>query len=396
MEPNLRDVLPSAAAALGVPMLPGWRDFHNEWGIPATNKICVVMVDGMGFELLRDRSGHAPFMGREVRTGHRLGCGFPSTTATSLSSLATGLPPGAHGMLGYLVRDPASGRLLNELSWKSLPIPGTAEAKRPPTTWPDGPDPKQWQRQRNVFEQVASQGMSALQVGPKKFAASGMTLASFRGAQFVVAESLADRVQVSVDALQRLDQVLVYLYWGDLDKVGHQAGCGSFDWGDELTAIDSAMQTLTRQLPADAVLVVTADHGMVDIPDAHKIDVAHTPHLAKGVALVGGEPRAPMVYCHPGEGEATAQRWREFLGDRAVVATRQEAIDRGWYGKVEPWVVDRIGDVVANMVKDYSVHDSRTQGESWHTMIGMHGAQTVAETDIPVITIVGEQYSQKR
>jgi len=38
-----------------------------------------------------------------------LTAGFPSTTVTSLGSLGTGLPPSAHGMLGYQVAIPGTG-----------------------------------------------------------------------------------------------------------------------------------------------------------------------------------------------------------------------------------------------------------------------------------------------
>lgn len=371
---NLRDVLPTAAASLGVPLLPKWRSFQQEWGIPDTTKICVVLVDALGYELLRDRSGHAPYLAGLLRHGHKLQCDFPSTTATSLGSFGTGVAPGAHGIMGYLVRDPASDRLFNELSWNC------------------DVDPAEWQSETTVFEHSARHGVRSVQIGPAKFANSGMTIASFRGAQFIAAEQLEDRVHAAARALRKPEPTLAYLYWGDLDTVGHQAGCESLAWGDELTAVDSAIRLLERLIPADAVVVVTADHGMVDIPETHRFDVAHTPALAQDVRYVGGEPRAPMAYCLPEHTEAVAQRWRDFLGSKAEVATRAEAISRGWYGPVKPEVEGRIGNVIANMLGDYSVHDSRFQGTSWHTMIGMHGSMSSAETDIPLMTIVGERF----
>ncbi len=103
-----------------------------------------------------------------------------------------------------------------------------------------------------------------------------------RGGAFVAAHSLDDRVDAAVAACRATPRSLVYVYWGELDKVGHVHGCQSWEWGEELARIDEAVRRLAERLPGDAVLVVTADHGMVDVAFEDRVDLAYEPELAPG------------------------------------------------------------------------------------------------------------------
>ena len=127
--------------------------------------------------------------------------GFPTTTATSMGTFGTGLPPGAHGLAGYLVVDPATGRVFNELTWK------------------DGPNPQAWQPNPTVFERADAAGLRPAMIGPGYFDGSGLTNAALRGATFYPAEGLDDRVDAALAATRRGHR-LVYLYWGEIDKAG--------------------------------------------------------------------------------------------------------------------------------------------------------------------------------
>jgi hypothetical protein len=341
--------------------------------LPETRNVVVVLVDGLGDHLLRRRGGHAPFLSRlqampEART---LRSGFPSTTATSLGSLGTGLAAGGHGLVGTDVLDPDRGVLFNELSWDPLV------------------DPRRWQPMPTVFERLVAAGFGAVHVGPAFMSGSGLTTAVLRGARFVSATGLSDRVDAAVAAAASSSvPSLIYVYWGELDKTGHVHGCESWQWGDELTAIDRELGRLVQLLPAGTLVVVTADHGMVDIPFHDRIDVAHEPELQRGVAVVGGEPRAVQLYCEPDQQDAVAGRWRARLGDSVTVLTRAEAVAEGWFGAVRPGVERRIGDVVLSAVADTAIVDSRTMRAAVLRLLGVHGAATEPETAVPLLLTV--------
>ena len=242
----------------------------------------VVLVDGLGYELVRRRGGHAPFLRSLLPAAYRISAGFPSTTATSMGTFGTGLPPGSHGLLGYEVLVPGEDRLLNELSWEH------------------GPDPLAWQTQRTVFELAEADGVAVTSIGPGFFDGSGLTRAALRGGRFRAAAALPARVDAALLALRSDRRSLVYLYWGDLDKVGHVHGCQSWEWGDELEGIDAELARLVRSVPSDTAVYITADHGMVDAPHALRIDLAYDDELSAGVRHVGGEPRSLQLYCEHG------------------------------------------------------------------------------------------------
>lgn len=366
---TLAEVLPAVAASLGAPVDEGTSGLR----LPEAARAVVLLVDGLGDVLLRARSGHAPFLRSLLDGGRRLSSGFPSTTATSMGSFGTGLPPGAHGLVGYEVLDPARDVLLNELSWEPYV------------------DPRRWQPNPTVFERLQAAGVPVTRVGPGFFEGSGLTESALRGGGFVAAESFDARVDAAVEALTAAPRGLVYVYWGDLDKVGHVHGCQSWEWGEELTRVDDAVRRLAEQLPSDTALHVTADHGMVDVPMEDRLDLAHEPDLAAGVRHSGGEPRALHLYCEPGAAPDVLAAWTERLDGRAWVRGRDDAVTDGWFGAVSPQVLPRLGDVVVATAADIAVVDSRHQRPQLLSLIGLHGSLTPQETAVPLLSVLGSK-----
>lgn len=382
MNPTLADVLPAVATALGTP-LSGPPDDGGAAGTDAARLVLepaqhavVVLLDGLGEQLLARRGGHAPFLNslRLNGCGQVISCGFPSTTATSLAMFGTGRLPGQHGLVGLDVLDPARGVLFSELAWDPMV------------------DPRRWQPEPTVFEQLAADGVDVVRVGPAYFDGSGLTEAALRGGRFAAAAALDQRVEATVAALRAVGshgRGFVYLYWGEIDKVGHVTGCESWQWGEELATVDAALSRLVARLSRDTLVVITADHGMVDVPFADRVDVAHEPTLAAGVELVGGEPRGLHLYCRPGAVDDVLAAWRERLGDRVELLRRQDAIAAGWFGPVHPRVMARIGDVVGSARSTTAVIDSRTARKEVLALLGLHGARTDAEQLVPLLVTRG-------
>ena len=167
-----------------------------------------------------------------------------------------------------------------------------------------------------------------------------------------MAETLQDRVEAAGRAL-REGRRAVYLYWGDVDHVGHSRGFASPEWVAELEHLDAGMGLLARTLPKGTLLVVTADHGMVDVGE--RIDVSQEPGLAEGVELLAGEERALHVYT--GDAARLAERWRGILGGRALVMTKDEALGTGVFGRAGRRAYEAMGDVVSFQASNLSVVD---------------------------------------
>lgn len=364
---SLADVLPAAATALGLDVA---RASQTLPALPAARNVVVLLVDGLGDVQLRDRAGHAPFL-KAMRSVAPLAAGFPSTTATSMGMFGTGLPPGGHGLVGLDVLDPARDVLFNELAWD-----------------PDV-DPREWQPAPTVFQQLVATGYDVVRIGPAYFDGSGLTEAALRGGRFVAAESLGGRVDAALEAVRSMRRGLAYVYWGELDKVGHVHGAASWEWTQELERVDAFTRRLAEGLPSDTVLVVTADHGMVDVPFADRLDLAQEADLRAGVRHAGGEPRALHLYCRSGAAPDVLAAWRERLGGLMDVRTREEAIRAGWFGPVAPHVLPRIGDVVTAATGRIAVVDSRRARPELLGLLGLHGARTDAERLVPLLITEG-------
>lgn len=335
--------------------------------LPRAERVVVVLVDGLGLAQLRERRGHAPTL-RPFLDGARALCSaFPSTTASSLGLLGTGCAPGLTGMVGYTARS-ADGRLGNLVSWTGLG------------------DPADVQREPTVLEQASAGGLAVTSVGLRRFDGSGLTRAVLRGARHVGVDDLGERADAAARALRAPG--LVYLYFGEVDKVGHHTGWTSDAWGDAVTDVDRAIGRLLRIVPRGTLVLVTADHGMVDVDLAHRHDVTAATHLIEDVTMIAGEPRMSHVHVRDGaEPGAVAERWQDVLGDDAVVLTRDDAVGAGLLGPLAEHVAPTVGDVLVLATGQATIVDPRTQSAASLELRGVHGSLTPAETDVPLVAL---------
>jgi len=361
-ESSLADLASSVLASLGVTSEP------NPLQLPPAERACLLVVDGLGWELLREHPAAAPFLSELAVAGRPLTAGFPATTATGLASLGTGRPPGQHGVLGYQVAVPGEGRLLNALRWDQRV------------------DPVSWQPGSTIFERAAAAGISAFRVAHHSLGGTGLSVATMRGAEVLAADTFGALVGEAAAAFGTSDRVLAMVYHGELDATGHVFGCASDAWRYHLGHVDKLAEQLAGALPPGTALHVTADHGMVDVPLQDRIDADMVPALRAGVALLGGEPRARHVYARPGAAGDVLVAWREILGHRAWVASRDEAIADGWFGPVDDRLAPRIGDVVAAPAGPYAVVATEAEPRE-SALIGMHGSLTPADQLVPLLTM---------
>jgi hypothetical protein len=358
---SLGDVLPAVARGLGVDAgLP-----ETTLELPEAQGYVVFLVDGLGFELLRAHPSYAPYLASLVDGSVPATAGVPSTTATSLTSFGTALTPGTHGVVGFTSRIPGTDDLLNALMWSKQV------------------DPVEWQPHPTAFSRLAGAGVSTAVVNKREFSSSGLTIAGSRGAEYIGADKPGERTVAVVSAAGRLPS-LTYVYDGDLDWTGHRYGVASPQWRAQLEAVDAAAEHLRETLPAAVRLVVVADHGMVDSPASARIEVDDHPELKDGVAVFGGEARFRHIYCRGGAVNDVLQTWTAFLGDRALVLSRDEALALGWFGELTPMVRPRLGDMVVACRDDVSII-STTDFPYENMLIGMHGSLTSAEMLIPIL-----------
>jgi hypothetical protein len=258
------------------------------------------------------------------------------------------------------------------------------------TGWDGAVDPAQWQRVPTVFETAAVDGVSSFAIGAERFRDSGFTQAVLRGAQYRAGETIADRFAKARAVLDSTTGALVYLYVPELDQAAHALGWQSGKWLRKLEEVDAAVTELAAGLRRTEGLLVTADHGMLDVPARSHILFDSEPELVDGIRFVAGDPRCLQLHFESDASEAhrerVLQRWRAAEGGRAWVASREEAIDAGWFGaEVHPEVVPRIGDILVAARKAVAYYDSRSATPKAQNMVGQHGSFSGEELGVPLL-----------
>lgn len=373
---TLADLTRSVLGRLGV---DGHDDVVGLDGLAP--RVVLLVADGLGHEQLLAARSTAPNL--VAATDRTLDAGFPATTVTSLASIGTGRPPAQHGLIGYAVALPDHDQPLNQLGWRIGMRAGGFDAR-------EAVVPESWQPRRTALEDASEAGVATTVVVHPAFLDSGLTRAALRGGRRVAARGLDATLDAALVAATAHDApTLVYAHYPDVDWAGHREGPGSPVWRAAVGALDRALGRIRRDLPDDVEILVTADHGMVEVPDDAVVELADRPHLLDGVRVVAGEPRVRQVALDVGaDPDEVADRWRESLGDRAVVATREEALAGGWFGpEVDDAARRRVGDLVVQVTAGSVVH--RRVDPHGGRQRGQHGAATTAELHVPLARVRG-------
>ena len=354
-EVSLSQILPSVAGALQV------RGYVDAIQLGEPQHVVCCLVDGLGSAQLREYALSAPVL--SSMTGPRAATTIPSTTPVALGSFGTGELPGAHGIVGSSFWLPEFEDVLVPLQW-SPAIPALAIQPEP-----------------TMLELMAAAGVHVTTVAPEAYRNSGLTRAVLRGGVYEAAEDTIQRVRGVLAATATSLRSFTYVYWPQLDRIGHEFGVGSTEWRDALQRVDQLVEALRSALPANSALVVTSDHGMVNCHTRVPVDVGAA--FTDGVWLVAGEPRARHVYAKPGQAVQVAARWQEALGDRAQVVLKEELLSSGVIGPAIQEIAERIGDVVVFARSDVALTSAMDRRVS--ALTGQHGAMTREEWEIPCL-----------
>jgi hypothetical protein len=324
-------------------------------------QIVLLVLDGLGWEQLRDRAAAAPTL--TAATGGPITSVAPSTTACALTSLTTGLPPAVHGVVGYRVR--ARDQVLNVLSWRT----GDGDARR--TIPPRGFQPF------TPFPRAC--GARTPVVSRSDYRTTGFSAAHLAGAELYPWHTASGLV-VEVRRLLERGERFVYTYYDGVDRVSHAWGLGDH-YEAELRAADRLVADLLEVLPPGAVLVVTADHGQVEVGPSTEV-LGH--EVMDDVVLLSGEGRFRWLHTRPGAAQDVAAAAKEAFGHVAWVRTLEELVDEGWLGgEPVPAVAERMGDVALVPFAPTAFLDPADTGEQ--RLVGRHGSLTSAEMLVPLV-----------
>jgi hypothetical protein len=319
--------------------------------------VVLLVLDGLGWNAVRDRPADLPTIA--AMTGGPITTVVPSTTATALTSITTGLPPSRHGLVGY--RFLFDGSVLNVLRWEAR------DAKRTP-------DPFDVQRHAPFL------GREVPVVTRGEFRTSGFTQAHLRGVPFVGWYATSTLVEhCRRRALAKTP--LVYAYYPGVDTVAHEFGLHDEYYTRELMFVDALVRGLLDALPTDTVLLVTSDHGQVHLEREDWIDIDQ---LKDRVEVMAGDGRFRSLYAPRGGGRDLAAAARDLVGDNAWVFTRRELLEDGWLGSGAAGTIPgRIGDVTLAARAPVAFVDPALPHE--RKLRSSHGSLTPDEMFVPLV-----------
>lgn len=327
-------------------------------------QVVLLVVDGLGWEQLASRLAFAPTLASLA--GGPITTVAPSTTSTALTSIATGKPPAEHGVLGYRVRLEGD-EVLNVLRWELRDGSPAADRVKP-----------------SELQLVAPfRGRHVPVVTRSEFAGTGFTALYLSGARqigYMASSSLALDVR---DALAE-GEPFVMAYYPSLDTVAHQHGFGE-RYDAELAAVDRLVSAVIAALPPGCVLLVTADHGQVDVVEP-PIVLDHA--VLAGVRAMSGEGRFRWLHARPGAASDVLAAAAESLGDVAWVKSADEVVGERWFGGPLPAQrVDMIGDVAVAARAPVAFNDPNDVGKL--ALRCRHGSLTSAEMLVPLLAWSG-------
>jgi hypothetical protein len=347
--PNVSNVAAALLGARPVDWLPG--------PVHGARTVVLLLVDGLGWDAATARPEALPELA--ALEGRAITTVAPSTTASALTSVTTGLPPSQHGVIGYRVL--VDGEVLNILSWR------TANSRR-------APEPFTVQRHPPFL------GRSVPVVTKAEFASTGFTEAHLRGTRFLgwrAVSSLVERCR----QLAAAGEPLVYAYYDGVDAVAHAHGLHDGFYEAELRAADRLVGDLRDALPEDAALVVIADHGQVHVGPEGWLGLQPLGDL---VERCSGDGRFRYLHAAKGRGPALLEAATGSFADQAWVFGREQLLDEAWLGPAaSPATRRRVGDVVLAPRAPVAFIDPALLRETG--LISAHGSLTAAEMLVPLL-----------
>lgn len=320
--------------------------------IPDADSYVLVLFDGLGDHQLGHPAAAPLLAGR----AGAIDAGFPTTTTVSMATVATGMTPSEHGLLGYQMWIPETGQVVNTIKWT--------------TQWGDRIDHDQrgLLPAPNLWERVGAHGIEPVTVQPWNFEGSPMSRMLYRGCRF---EPWRDEDQAADIAAELAAEPgrLVFLYAPHVDFAAHVGGQQSEAYAGAMAIAARMWERVTRRLPGHAIAVGTADHGHVDVPAERQIRIPTAAHEQR---KFGGDPRAVFVY---GEGESLAEHLGvEWLPLQAMA---------GWWGPEprHPSFADRSPGGILLPPPGWSVLHRHADDR----LIGQHGGVTVEEMRVPLL-----------
>lgn len=357
---RLSDVFRSAMAAAS--------GEQNTLSLKPVDSAVVILVDGLGTSNLKAASGHARYLAAALSVSPGISTVFPTTTAAALTSMATGVLPAEHGIVGYRVFDRSRKQQQNLLSG-----------------WTSYEESSGWRAGQTLSDSAQAMGLKVHFVGLGAYQRSGFTNVIMPSAVYHSADSVADRFNEAAKLVRDKGQV-VYLYVPELDQLAHAKGTSSFEWLAQLEELDALVRDFAGRVGNRVGVLLTADHGVVDVPKSSHIELSAFD--LTGLSFAGGDTRCAFLYFdHADQTQHAKTLLTESIGDSCWVVTPSDLIEAGWMTEPNEVAAPRLPDLYVLSKKQVAIYHKAFSSYRSYAMVGHHGSITPEELSIPLLRL---------
>jgi predicted AlkP superfamily pyrophosphatase or phosphodiesterase len=339
--------------------------------------LVLIVIDGLGYDYLINRVGHTTLQ-KHLRG--RITSVFPSTTASAITTFLTGTAPHQHGITGWFTYFGELGRIITVLPFKyretDTPVSAT------------GIQAAELFNHVSVFDRIDTESWVVV---PEHIAYSEFNVSHCGAATIKPYRSLTQFFKTITAVVHQHDQPkYVYAYWPKLDRIAHEHGIGSRAANAHYAQLDVAFDRFLTQVAGDdSLIIVTADHGMIDSGPQRQIECEDHPELTDSLLRpLCGERRAAYCYVQPGKRSRFESYVQDTLKDCASLYKSEDLLQQGIFGlgQPHPALRQRIGDYTIIMKDNYTIKDW-LPGEHRYVHIGTHGGVSPQEMYVPIIVV---------
>ncbi len=325
---------------------------------------------------------------------------FPSTTAAALASFSTGLFPQEHGLFEWRLYLPEVGDII-----KTLPfcLDGSRQQDQLETL---GFNPEKiFFKKPTIYQKLLKKRVTCFSFNHQDYYKSAFARIAQNGAKLIpftnLSELLTTLNKTIIRATEKHSKTFSYVYLDSLDFIGHKYGPQSPYFETELAQIalmisKFLIKNLKESLQSKSLLLITADHGQIQVNPQKTIYLNRFYKLKKVLAqnangkpiLATGGPRDIFLHLKKGEKNNTIKYLKEKLNARADVYDTSQVLKKGWFGNSavsSKKFQDRLGDVLVLPKKEGTVW--LDDGEKKIDKLGHHGGLSAEEMIIPLISI---------
>jgi len=336
------------------------------------NNVVLLVVDGLGYEWLK-KNGKGSFLKKNLKA--RMTSVFPSTTVAALTALQTGLAPQQHGLTGWFMYLKEIGAVSTILRF--MPRYTKNEEMKLGKAGIAQKDIFGFDSVFDKFDARVSEISNYGRIGGGK-------------TKMIPYSTMNDMIKKILSSIKsEKKRNFVYAYWPGFDLICHEHGVGSREARKEFAMLDKGIEKLAKSLDGNTTLIVTADHGLIDIPENRRIFLSDHPKLAECLTLpLCGEVRAAYCYVKPSKTKQFERYIRTRFAKQCTLFKSEKLIAKGYYGLFEqnPKLADRVGDYVLIMKDNWTIKDF-ILGEGLHKLVAYHGGISKDEMFVPLIVL---------